>query len=450
MTAQKAWLDNLPPVVRIVLENYPASRDLREIHKQMKGLLPELRRQALWTIENQGSFYAEHTKSAPHGLVINPASGLNPFSTYGKCPDIECRIKNAEEIARTVGLYADCAVTGDPFSDHVILSKRWSQDDTMKFLTNFMVFARLAPLYRAGVFRFANNFSFWCKSHLAEFESLVDSAADDLEEELVREVRIEKREHHIVMHTDGVLGTPFLYGIPQTARGKSEFAKGRHAKLGRKLFKSALRGEIHETLFNMRRSAHMGAVTFSNSRASLLAARKFETDQSMTGRRLETWEASRSADLPWIGRITPEQVITLREEAHRALPRFRERLGSSLSGASASDPAKIVAQLREEAEEVKAELEALDVSREGKFRSLSGTLAMSVSVYGFAGEFIPAGAALTGLLSLLGLLHAAEHKERQELLKLTSKPGYVLLRAKELAEHAEKSGKEMYLDEVGH
>ena len=90
------------------------------------------------------------------------------------------------------------------------------------------------------------------------------------------------------------------------------------------------------------------------------------------------------------------------------------------------------------AAEVKAELNALDIKREAQFRTVSGVLGMTISVYGFAGEFLAAGAAPTGLGALLGLIHTADHKDRTESAKVTSRPGYVLVKAKELLEHAEK------------
>ena len=436
MRSKADWLDSLPPVVRIVLENHPREARLSELHKQVKGMLPELRKQALWTVENQSKYYVEHAGENLPGLIINPASGLDPFSGFGKCPDIGCRLKNADEIARTVGLYADVAVVGDPFTDYVLLRERWTEDDTMHFLTNFMVFARLAPLFRADVFRFANNFSAWCKPHLAQFETQIETVSEKLEIDLLSNVRVEAREKHLVMHTDGVLGTPYLYGIPRTKRGKTQFARGHHEKMGRKLFSEALRSEVRETLFHMQRSAHLGAITFSNSRASLLAARAFEAFASPRGQSLESWEARRSADLPWLGNIEPSQVLSLRNDAHRALPRFRDSLRAAMRGGSDDEADKVVTALRKEALEVKSELDALDVDRENRFRSVSSVLAMTVSVYGFATDIIPAGAALTGLLSLFGLLHTSQHKERQEIARLTSQPGYVLLRAKELTEHA--------------
>ena len=62
---------------------------------------------------------------------------------------------------------------------------------------------------------------------------------------------------------------------------------------------------------------------------------------------------------------------------------------------------------------------------------------MTVSIYGFAGEFLAPGVALTGLGTLLGLLHTSGHTERAQDVKIKSRPGYVLVKAKELAQHAE-------------
>jgi hypothetical protein len=115
------------------------------------------------------------------------------------------------------------------------------------------------------------------------------------------------------------------------------------------------------------------------------------------------------------------------------------RMATGLADDTADAPGKvqtIVNELREESEEVSAELRALNFSRGDRFRNLSGSLALTMFVYGFAADFVPAAAALGGLLSALALVHQDSRKAHQERGRLESRPGFVLLKAREIFEHA--------------
>jgi hypothetical protein len=61
---------------------------------------------------------------------------------------------------------------------------------------------------------------------------------------------------------------------------------------------------------------------------------------------------------------------------------------------------------------------------------------MTLSVYGMAGDMPMQAVALTGLIAMLGLLHTTRRSDHQAHARLISRPGYVLVKAKELAEHA--------------
>jgi hypothetical protein len=428
-------LERLPPVVQILLAESPSEADKRDPTKYIRRLLPELRRQAEWTMKHGDDYYLG-TEERPDGLVIDPASGLDPFSTHGKCGEAACRLHNADLVARTVGLYADCAIVGDHFTDHVLLSERWSHYDNYLLFSNLLVLRRLKPMLEAGVFRFTSNFGAYCRRHSEEFKAKVKVAADEAVKLSASGLHLVVRADRVEVHTSEPLGSPLVFTAPMTKKLKKKVEKAHDLKkLTVELFAPVIYDEVHETLFKMRRATPFRAVTFSNSRVSLRAARHFDAE-SPSAAETEIWEASRSANLPWVSDLTPTQILELREGAHRALPRFRERMGRGLTGGSREEAAKVIRDLREEAAEVEAELRALDARGESRFRNLSGILGMTVSVYGFAGEFLAAGAALTGLGTLLGLLHAAGHKERQSLEKLVARPGYVLVKAKELTEHA--------------
>jgi hypothetical protein len=105
-------------------------------------------------------------------------------------------------------------------------------------------------------------------------------------------------------------------------------------------------------------------------------------------------------------------------------------------GAAVADA---IEELRADAAEVEAELKALSPGAEETFRNVAGVLGITIAVYGFVGDALPPGVALGGLMSLLGLLHTSARNDQHKEAQLVSKPAYVLVKAKELLEHAPKN-----------
>ena len=424
-------LDHLPPAVQLLVRELRPGADL---HKQLKRLLPELRRQSEWTLENVETVYGERPSSTS-ALCINPSAGLDPFSIHGKCSDPPCRVANADQIARTVGLYADFAYVGDPFTDQFVFTERWTANDEERLVGNLVIFLRLLPLFEANVFRFKSNFSAACKNCLSVMRSQVEQVTQRALADMRPKLTAERMNDLLVLHTDDSFGMPLAWRMGIKPSMQRELDRGANPlDVAITAFTPTLANHVHETVFNMA-TAPRGTVTFSNSRIALQAAREF--DSAVRGN-TEVWEADRSTKLPWVADLSSHEVVCLREEAREALPRFRERMARTLTNEEPAEAKKVVHDLREEAAEVEAELKALDGKGESRFRTLSGLLGMTISVYGFAGEFLATGAALTGLATLLGLLHTGEHKQRQEEKKLTTRPGYLLVKAKELARHAKQ------------
>jgi len=96
-------------------------------------------------------------------------------------------------------------------------------------------------------------------------------------------------------------------------------------------------------------------------------------------------------------------------------------------------PEDVISELRLDAAEVEAELKSLNLGRGRRFRTGAGILAVTMAVYGFAGGV--AATSVASLISLLGLLHVSARKDEQELAKAESRPGYVLLKAREMLQH---------------
>ena len=256
--------------------------------------------------------------------------------------------------------------------------------------------------------------------------------------DIAPKLRFSRKGDQIDVNTTDVYQTPLNFSLRLQRKQKQQLErKASLADVGIALFKPRLRDEIRETLLRINTKDSPHSVTFSNSRVAILAARNFD-GPAMAYRDAEVWEATRSANLPWLGSLTPEQILRLREEAGNALPRFRARMAKALTSPEPRDAQTVVQELKEEAEELRAELSAAHVTNDTTFRNVAGVLGLTASVYGFASEAVGMFPAVTGLMTLFGLLHTSHSKETGEMHRLQARPAYVLLKAEELNSHRDE------------
>jgi hypothetical protein len=228
--------------------------------------------------------------------------------------------------------------------------------------------------------------------------------------------------HRVISGNDRAL---LKRGVPPSALGLATYAQ-------------AINDSVQETLLAMRAPVALDTTTVVGSRANLLVIRQMR-DQAVAGADIAAWEANRATDIPWIKQLNLQQTLALRNKASTALPRFRTRMATSMSDAAIEESKQIqgaVTALREDAAEVEQELKALSFNRGRRFRALATSLSLTISVYGFAADFLPAAGALTGLMSALALIHQDSRKAHQERDRLESRSGFVLLKAKDLLTHA--------------
>jgi hypothetical protein len=95
----------------------------------------------------------------------------------------------------------------------------------------------------------------------------------------------------------------------------------------------------------------------------------------------------------------------------------------------------LVDELRDEAARVKSEIDATRTRRDQFTRGAFGFLGMSLAIYGAASG--NESTAVAGLLSVLGLLHADESHKHRVQTKAKNSPAYVLVKAREIVEHAD-------------
>jgi hypothetical protein len=111
-------------------------------------------------------------------------------------------------------------------------------------------------------------------------------------------------------------------------------------------------------------------------------------------------------------------------------------LSVSNSDASSKDPSvSIIENLREQAAEVRAELEIKRQSSARFWKATYGILALGLSAYGVAKDLVLPG--VGGLLPMIQLLMSHKSGQEADIAKLVTKPGYVLIRARYLLSHAD-------------
>ena len=170
-----------------------------------------------------------------------------------------------------------------------------------------------------------------------------------------------------------------------------------------------------------------------------MAARHFDIGRPAY-RDIQAWESARTTSLPWIPDLSMTQILRLRDEADTALPKFRERMTRLMgSEQAAPNPQTLVSELRDEAAEVENELRALNKPGKDRTRTAQGLVGLAISVYGYAAEALSPGMALGGLMALWQQIHKSHAEVEQQHAQIISKPGYVLVKAKELLRHSDKS-----------
>lgn len=404
--------------------------------KRYKKLAPELAAQAEWGHDHH-DYYDEAPAKSP-GLVVSAAGGLDPFSEREICSALPCRIKTAKDIARTLGLYADVITIPDPISYTLIDNKRPTTTHMSRVLSTLLVLRELYPLIQAGVIRFWSGRIGLCKGCFTKAEQKISESTSELTEDLDKYLHVEIVNDFLAIRTTGPLASPVTLHYKISPREKRRLASGMPIQeLGKEKATESIRTGIRESLFELSHSTRISSVLFSTSRKELLALRSLDAGAPALST-LALWEKARSIQLPYVNELSVEQILRLRQEAHQALPAFRGifvRHIASPSATTQSVEGKIES-LRENAFEVERELRALNPSSEQQFRNIAGSLGITISIYGFAAGFAPPALALSGLMTILGLVHASARHDQQKLNQLRSQPGYVLLAAKELAEHA--------------
>lgn len=425
--------DSLPPLVRLILdEEVDTFESLAEVKKFVRDRRREYRSQAEWT---RAHYHYPATTPVAGAFVAVPSAGLDLFSGEGACLAYECRLGYVQPFAQSLGLYADTIYLSDPFTEFFMhgSSDTWE----LTLLAGHMATLKgLAPLVDAGIVRFRPMRGSYCPGCFEKVYEGSHAIAEALRVSYSDQFEVIREKNSVSVRCHGVYGDEDVYTtIPRTK-------KQQDLPDDAELIRQYLLRDIADALTASANAREYSGTMISNSRVGLSALLHAEGRRPRVGS-LEQWESVRSATLPWIENLSVEQVLHLRTEADKALPRLRERLAQALRPLSTDDAAKAsdrledcVAELRSEAAEVSAELETIKRTGGRSFSEMVGSLGLTISGYGYFSDAVGAAPTLTGLITLLGLVHQTGRHRREAIEELRSRPGYVLLQAQQILRHA--------------
>ncbi len=342
-----------------------------------------------------------------------------------------------------MGVWAEEAYIPDVFSIRLLNAPRISRRWLERFTRDVAVLRELLPLVRAGVLKFANATFVVCAHCRRE-------ATEDSAEILVREFASEFEFIH--SHPSGwlkVRSVPILgestieYRIPPALRPAANTLVASQKRkrlprdaneLRRSLLKNLLNERLRGVFLDLKSAQALHSVVISGTRTDVLCVRTLEQGLPELAN-IDEWEQQREIKVPWVSDLTSTEVVRLREQAASALPRFREVVASSLAGSDdhvPRSPSAVISELRAQAAEVEAELKALAPRIRKRDRTTVALISTGLALYGFEAAGIPGMAAAGQLATTLGLIHGFARADGAEEAKLKSRPGYVLLKAREL------------------
>jgi hypothetical protein len=420
-------LQDVPPAVPLLINEALRTKDMSEddIRAGVRRLLPELKRQSAWYLEQP----KETRIAQPVGkLDTYLDGGLNLFDLEASCAALKCRMQTAYRVSRSVALLADTVWLTDCLSPRLAKLEKATESQVMDIADDGLILTIIAPLIDAKILRFTSPVKYVCPVCNSTLDDEIDHVTDHVMEMFESEFNVvhEKGLHYL---SSGSLFYPSMSLFSKTPRREPSPALMVNSAwdLVREATRKAIGVSFH--------AGTGGGAVFSNSKAAM-AALAYREGNASTVSQLRTFEDNRNINIPWVNNLSPLQIVQLRQEAAKSLPLFRESLATALesSEGGASAVKETVASLRAQAVEVRGEIDNTKQHAARFWKTSYMTLGFGVSAYGIGtGQVLPA---LGGLLPLLQLMVAHKTGTEKDLDKLQRRPGYLLVKAQDILDHA--------------
>lgn len=422
-------LPDVPPAVLLLLSELVfVQGDIDAFRKRVKHLLPELKRQSqVYELENQGR---QPAVAGPREFSIYMDGGLNLFDSHGACRQLSCRVMAAERLTRSMGLIADTIWLTDLITEKFCKFGRITNEKIDRVVDDVIVLAVLSPLIFKGIIKFKSPWVPACGRCMERFGQIVDEISGDLLVEFARDFSLNTDNPNVyALDTGDLYSPPLVLRLPTGEGGGAPEIKGYAKALARFAVRSAL--------WTGRDAAIGKGAIFSNSKLGLAGLVRQE-GKAMTLPELQKLDQHRNITLPWVSDLSPAQIVELREEASKALPSLREMLAKRLTDSSPDDNADsagdAIGELRQQAIDVRNELENTSRHAARFWKGAYLTLGLSISAYGVMSEQMVPG--LAGLLPSIQLIMNHKTGYEKDVDKIERRPGYVLVKAQDILEHA--------------
>ncbi|GEM_PF-6209439 len=364
----------------------------------------------------------------------------------------KCTLETTNDFIKSVGLYSECSALAEPLTLYFLDGPDLSDEYYKDLFRDLQILGKIAPLIEANVLLLGNPRHGYCADCADRTEGLLDDATKSIlsghyhrQVELVSTPRgfqlglqipeLQPDHSHPVTTYIPITKSEAALLRRMGPSGKSSSKAGH--KVPENLIGKTVKFELSSLFFELEMSRGFGSLLLSGSRAETLVIATLDKEAPGLAE-IEDWEKLRTVHLPWVHFLTAEEILMLRQEAGKALPRLRELLRIRLSEPpdGTSSLLQTVAELRAQALEVQAELDGLNLPRERNYRAGMVGLAMAFVVYGLASQSSPVVAtSVSALLATLAHLRNAEREHDSKIAKAVSTPGYALLKAKEILSH---------------
>jgi hypothetical protein len=428
----RAGIEAFPPAVQILLKELRGV-DQDGIHKRVRQLLPDLKQQA----EHSLSQYIDFENKPERGeFVWTLPPDLDPLTGEHKCNAPSCRIHTTNQVAKLIALYADSAYIPDHISHALCFTPRWTRYDTLSLYFNLGLLAQLAPLISDRIIRFSAPVIASCKSCSNAMHEHARAAAHALIKSNSSRLKIEKIDGSLTVDARDIDEyAPIHYHKLSGAelRGlRSKRGKLTPAIIGEAVYERLLTQQAYSTLFGAVTTRHANAITVTGSRANALMFRDLQAGSATASN--EKWEIAQAMNIPWIKEMSLDQILDLRSDAHKALPRFRAKMSRAFAHTDQTKPADTIRELHEESIEVEQEIRGLNIAPESRFQAMLTSIGIVAAVTGAIANV--GAAAVAGLVTMLTHIHKNAREDRREVHSLECKPGFVLLKSKEILDHS--------------
>lgn len=407
------------------------------------------------SVAKEGAFayeYCDENKEHDPGLNITLGGSLDILHpVMGTCSNPECRRKEALNIARTAGLFANKIYIADHLSAYLAGDSDGEfYGDIRNIKLMVEVVKTFAPLINENIIELRTPFVKYCKDCIGNIKTEINIFLDSIidADANINITCIDKyRDVNLVLVNNNDLNR--LCGIASFTVEIPNYEKSFLKKLAlhdvltircrdNQYIFGAMQELLEDILMNVTSSIDSANKTSSLflSKSELDTLFLASVDRNTPPQRdIDTWEAMRSINLPWVGELDIPQILMLRHQASASLESLREKLSLEFMQGGEKKATEVVLELTLKIAELKQEIMANDIVKKSSKRYSAGfgSLAITLVMYGLASN-VPAAAvgSVAALLAALAHMRTSEKEQEDKNAKILTSPAYALLKAKDL------------------